>query len=101
LVIRHSSFVIPVASVCKRVLYTGQVQGVGFRATARRLARSFPVTGYVRNLPGGEVELVAEGEESAVADFLAAVARDMAGYVAGAAVTDASPCGLPDFRIRH
>jgi acylphosphatase len=40
----------------------GHVQGVGFRATAREIAERHPVTGYVKNLPDGTVELVMEGE---------------------------------------
>lgn len=43
--------------------YTGRVQGVGFRYTAQRLAAEAGLTGYVKNLPDGGVELVAEGEE--------------------------------------
>ena len=45
-------------TVCKRVLYSGRVQGVGFRYTAHGLAQGYDVAGYVRNLPGGEVVLV-------------------------------------------
>jgi acylphosphatase len=48
-------------TVCKRVYYSGRVQGVGFRYAAQGLAEDFDVSGYVRNLPGGDVELVAEG----------------------------------------
>jgi acylphosphatase len=55
------------------VRYTGRVQGVGFRATAAGIAELFPVTGYVRNCPDLSVELLAEGPESAVGRFLAAV----------------------------
>jgi acylphosphatase len=44
-----------------QVLYSGRVQGVGFRYTVQRLATGFDVTGLVRNLPDGRVELVAEG----------------------------------------
>ena len=44
-----------------RVLYSGQVQGVGFRYTVKSIATGYDVTGTVRNLPGGGVELVAEG----------------------------------------
>lgn len=46
------------------------VQGVGFRFTTQRLARRFPVTGFVKNLPGGRVEIVAEGDEKTLQDFL-------------------------------
>ena len=50
------------------------MQGVGFRYTAQHLAAGYPVAGYVRNLPGGDVELVVEGEAEGVERFLAAVA---------------------------
>jgi acylphosphatase len=52
------------------VLFSGRVQGVGFRYTARRMAESFRVTGFVRNLMNGDVELVAEGSEQELVDFL-------------------------------
>jgi len=44
-----------------KILYSGSVQGVGFRYTVIRVATGFEVTGSVRNLPDGRVELVAEG----------------------------------------
>jgi acylphosphatase len=88
------------ASVCKRVTYSGRVQGVGFRYTAQGLAAGQPVTGYVRNLPSGEVELVAEGETAAVEKYLAAVGRRMANCIARTRVEDVEPLGLSDFRIR-
>lgn len=53
--------------------FSGMVQGVGFRFTTERMARHFAVTGCVRNLPDGKVQLVAEGEESVLKDFLKAV----------------------------
>lgn len=56
-----------------RVCYGGRVQGVGFRATAVDIAGRYPVTGWVRNLPDGRVELLAEGAEADVRAFLAAV----------------------------
>jgi acylphosphatase len=43
------------------IFYSGRVQGVGFRYTTRDVALGFEVTGTVRNLPDGRVELVAEG----------------------------------------
>ncbi|MCS7049857.1 MAG: acylphosphatase [Verrucomicrobiae bacterium] len=56
-----------------QVYYAGRVQGVGFRYSVRELACGYEVTGYVRNLPDGRVELVAEGEESEVQAFLDAI----------------------------
>lgn len=48
----------------------GRVQGVWFRASTRDAARRLGLTGWVRNLPDGRVEVVAEGEEARVSDFL-------------------------------
>ena len=87
--------------ICKRVHYTGAVQGVGFRYTAHELATGFAVSGFVRNLPEGRVELVAEGEPDQVNAFLAAVRRRMAGYIEEEAATDEVPSGAAGFRIRH
>ncbi len=52
------------------VYYSGHVQGVGFRYTARSIARGYDVAGFVRNLPDGRVELVAEGKPHEVDAFL-------------------------------
>jgi acylphosphatase len=89
------------STACKHVLYSGRVQGVGFRYTAQALAAGYPVAGYVRNLSSGEVELIAEGEESVVEAFLAAVAQHMAGYISNTTVQDVAPTGQRGFRIRH
>ena len=51
-------------------LFSGRVQGVGFRFTVCRIAERFSVTGFVRNLSNGEVELLAEGTEADLVDFI-------------------------------
>ncbi len=56
--------------VSLRVIYHGNVQGVGFRYTTNHIARRHAVAGYVKNLPDGTVELVALGLKSAVDRFL-------------------------------
>lgn len=56
-----------------RVLYSGHVQGVGFRYTVKSLAPGFEVTGVVRNLPDGRVELIAEGSTEELEAFRVAV----------------------------
>jgi acylphosphatase len=88
-------------TVCKKVRYSGRVQGVGFRYTAQHLAAGYAVAGFVRNCPDGDVELVAEGEADEVERFLAAVAARMAGYIAQTSVHDAPPEGRTGFLIRH
>ena len=63
------------------VHYTGRVQGVGFRVTAESVAGRYRVTGTVRNLPDGRVELLAEGARQDVEAFLAAVRARLARYI--------------------
>lgn len=55
----------------KHIFYTGRVQGVGFRYTAKRLAAGFEVSGWVKNLPDGRVEmLVASRDPEELEAFL-------------------------------
>jgi len=72
-----------VSSVLQRrqVLYSGHVQGVGFRYTTRSIARDYEVTGYVRNLPDGSVEVVAEGPVDQLDGFLEEVADRLSGHI--------------------
>lgn len=58
-----------------QVLYEGSVQGVGFRYSVRQLAKGFDVTGSVRNLRDGRVELLAVGEEGEVRAFVEAIGQ--------------------------
>jgi acylphosphatase len=53
-----------------QVYYEGRVQGVGFRYTTRNIATGYDVTGWVRNLPDGRVEMLVNGEEEEVEAFL-------------------------------
>lgn len=69
------------APIRRRVLFHGRVQGVGFRYTTVSIARRYPVVGYVRNLPDGTVELVAEAKPVVLDSFLADVAAEFAGYI--------------------
>ncbi|MDX6765587.1 MAG: acylphosphatase [Candidatus Methylacidiphilales bacterium] len=59
----------------QRLFYTGRVQGVGFRYSVKQLSAGFEVTGTVRNLPDGRVELQVQGEESEMAALLEAVRK--------------------------
>ena len=53
-----------------RTTISGKVQGVFYRANAREKAMALGLTGYVRNLPDGSVELDAEGEEESLHSLL-------------------------------
>lgn len=64
------------------VLYSGQVQGVGFRYTAKSVAAGFELTGTIRNLADGRVELVAEGSRAELEAFRAALLdAGLAGFI--------------------
>lgn len=82
--------------------FSGHVQGVGFRYTAQTLARNHPVGGYVRNLPDGRVELVAEGEANDLDALLQSIQRQMEGFVRNVDVTEGKATGeFAGFTIRH
>ena len=53
-----------------RILVHGKVQGVGFRAYTQRVAQSYGLSGWVRNLPDGRVEILAEGDEEVLCYFV-------------------------------
>jgi acylphosphatase len=59
--------------MCRRALVSGTVQGVGYRAFARRTALELGVRGHARNLPDGRVEVLACGETAALDAFIAAL----------------------------
>lgn len=83
-----------------RVIYRGQVQGVGFRATCRSIAAAFPVTGFVRNEADGSVLLEAQGTDSEVDRFLMRVAGDLVSRIENSSREEITPQGeSTSFRI--
>ena len=56
-----------------QIIYSGRVQGVGFRYSAKSVANGYEVVGTVRNLSNGRVELIAEGEKEELEAFRQAV----------------------------
>jgi acylphosphatase len=84
----------------RRALVTGRVQGVGYRFFAERAARELGVRGWVRNLPDGRVEAVAEGDDDALALFLERLRQGPRGArVERVAEEDRPPSGFPSFEI--
>jgi acylphosphatase len=77
----------------RHVYYSGQVQGVGFRYTARQIAQRHAVTGFVRNLPDGRVELVIEGSADEVRQTLDEITVAMSGYIRDQQVQTGSASG--------
>ena len=62
-------------------MYSGQVQGVGFRFTVEGLASYLGIKGFVRNLADGKVEVVCEGEEENIDAFVARIDERMGAYI--------------------
>jgi acylphosphatase len=58
-----------------QVFYEGHVQGVGFRFTVRHIAKGFDITGWIRNLPDGRVELQVTGDDEEVRAFVDQIAE--------------------------
>jgi acylphosphatase len=86
----------------RRAVVRGVVQGVGFRFFAQRSARSLGVRGWVRNRADGSVESVAEGDEAAVAEYLARLEKGPFGSrVDGVEVEPVAPEGTPGFEVRR
>ena len=86
----------------KHVIFRGHVQGVCFRMTAAQLSEGFDVTGYVRNLPDGSVELEAQGTAAEVEGFLASIGREFKANIRGAEANPLPPrSGETNFRITY
>lgn len=77
----------------RRVYFSGRVQGVGFRFTTEAVASRFQVTGLVRNLRDGRVEVVAEGIEAELDRFQGAIQDALHGYIRKANASDTSATG--------
>ncbi|MCK4625492.1 MAG: acylphosphatase [Phycisphaerae bacterium] len=83
------------------VHFSGSVQGVGFRFTARRLAQQFDVAGYVKNLPDGRVEIIVEGPPGQIDAFLRTIHEQMGNYIRNTEQQIATPTDqFTGFEIR-
>jgi acylphosphatase len=83
-----------------QAVYSGRVQGVGFRFTAQRLAHELGLTGWVKNLGNGDVELVAEGDALTCQELAARL--EACFQVTGIRRSDGPASGLfSSFEIRY
>lgn len=84
-----------------RVVVSGRVQGVGFRASCGRMAGQHGVRGWVRNLPDGSVEAVFEGDPEDVRQLVEWSRHGPRfAVVADVSVTEERPEEMSDFQIR-
>jgi acylphosphatase len=86
-----------------QVYFEGRVQGVGFRWSLRHIAKGFDVTGWVRNLVDGRVEMQVTGQESEVRAFIEAIGQsELHGYIREMTENKLdTPVTARGFEIRH
>jgi len=77
--------------VAKHIIFTGHVQGVGFRFTAHRMASRRQLTGFVRNRSDGTVEMLAQGPAEDIDDCVQDISESLAGYVRETLIDDIPP----------
>jgi len=63
----------PISRSAALLTVSGLVQGVGFRAWTVRQARRYGIAGWVRNLPSGDVEALAQGDKKSLDAFVEAL----------------------------
>lgn len=86
----------------KHITLEGRVQGVGMRWTVDKIAHKFEVTGYVRNLYNGFVEIVAQGDEQEIEIFLDYIKQNAPGRITKCIVTDlTSSAEYEKFKVKY
>ena len=78
-------------TVAKHIIFSGTVQGVGFRFTAHRIARRYDLVGFVKNLPDDSVEMLAQGAADDVDNCLRDISESFAGYLKDTDINDTPP----------
>ncbi len=64
--------------IAKRVIFSGRVQGVGFRYSTREIATGFDVVGAVKNMPDGTVKMEVMGEAQEIEEYLSEITEESA-----------------------
>ena len=86
--------------ICVHVRISGRVQGVYYRAYTKSQANELGIKGWVRNIPGGGVEAILEGEREKVGELLGLMKAGPAGaMVSGLQISELKCKGYDDFKI--
>ena len=67
--------------VARHIIFVGRVQGIGFRFTVLNIASRYQLTGRVRNLMDGTVEMIAQGPCDDISDCIRDIKESFAGYI--------------------
>ena len=85
---------------CKHIVFSGQVQGVGFRFTVFHTANRYGLAGYVRNVHDGNVEMIVQGPAKDISNCLSDIKKFFAGYITDTAIAEiALDPEYEDFKI--
>ncbi len=86
----------------RQCYFRGRVQGVGFRYTAKNIALQHNISGYVKNLPDGRVELVMEGPDQEMDQVIQALNSRMTGFIREVDLNTLPATGeFEQFHIKH
>jgi acylphosphatase len=86
--------------VARNIIFIGRVQGVGFRFTAHRMAQRHQISGFVRNLPDGTVEMLAQGPVQDIDDCIRDINDYFGDYIRETRIQEIpTDPKLKDFRI--
>ena len=84
------------------IVYTGIVQGVGFRYTVQRLALDIGLTGWVKNLRDGRVEMLVEGDPKGLEQLMQNIENHFTGYIRNKEIEYQTYSGkFKDFQITY
>jgi len=84
------SIVTVMSTIAKNIVFSGRVQGVGFRFTAQRIALRYELAGFVRNLPAGAVQMLIQGSAGDIDDCLRDISESFTGYIRDTKIEDAA-----------
>ncbi len=86
--------------IAKHIVFSGRVQGVGFRFTALNVANRYGLMGHVRNLPDGDVEMLAQGPVEIIDNCIRDLQDSFVGTISHIDIEEVTPDPkLTDFRI--
>jgi acylphosphatase len=75
----------------KHIIFSGRVQGIGFRFTAFNIANRYELAGFVRNLPDGTVEMLAQGNPDDITNCIRDIQESFIGYITDTKIEDTTP----------
>jgi len=79
------------SQIAKHIIFSGRVQGIGFRFTAFNIANRYELSGFVRNLPDGTVEMLVQGNPDGITNCIRDIQESFTGYITETKIEDTTP----------